>query len=279
MRTIAERDVNIATGTTLHIREAAGVPEPGGRLTPLVCIHGFSLSGLIYERLLTALPDGYRAIAVDQRGFGDSAKPPGGYTIPEFAADDAALLDALGIERAVVMGHSYGGMVAQQFAVAYPQRVLALVPVGTWAHVPPAFGLGEDVGSRIELWRTKGNVPDAFTERIDRYMLARNINPEEKARFLAVAMTAGTTALIDTLLDIYTKPCLTLEQLAAIRVPTLVIAGAEDTIITIAAPRRLVDAISGSEFVVIPDSDHTPLWEQPRAFAEALFGFLSRHGL
>src|SRR3990172_2875043 len=166
MRTSVERDVKIATGTTLHIREAAGGPGSGGRLTPLVCIHGFSLSGLIYERLLAALPDGYRAIAVDQRGFGDSAKPPSGYTIPEFAADDAALLDALEIERAVVMGHSYGGMVAQQFAAAYPQRVLALVPVGTWAHVPPAFGLGDDVGTRIEFWRAKGNLPEAFTGRI-----------------------------------------------------------------------------------------------------------------
>ncbi|HEV8673494.1 MAG TPA: alpha/beta hydrolase [Methylomirabilota bacterium] len=279
MPTIVERDVKIETGTSLRIREAAGAPGPDGRLTPLVCIHGFSLSGLIYERLLAGLPAGYRAIAVDQRGFGDSARPPAGYTIPEFAADNAALLDALGIDRAVVMGHSYGGMVAQQFAVAYPERLLALVPVGTWAHVPPAFGLGEDVGSRLELWRTRGNVPEAFTGRIERYVLARNVTAEEKARFLAIAMGAGTTALIETLTDIYTRPCLTLDQLAAIRAPTLVMAGAEDTIITVPAARRLADAIPGSELVVISDSGHTPMWEQPRAFAGALFGFLARHGL
>ena len=86
-----------------------------------------------------------------------------------------------------------------------------------------------------------GNVPEAFTGRIDRYVLARNVTPEEKARFLAVARGAGTTALIETLRDIYTKPCLTLDQLGAIRVPTLVIAGAEDPIISLDTIRRLVE--------------------------------------
>jgi rifampin ADP-ribosylating transferase len=248
-------------------------------LTPILFLHGFSLSGATYERTLTALPDGYLGIAVDQRGFGDSDQPESAYTIPEFAADAAALLDALEIPRAVVVGHSFGGLVAQQFAADFPDRVLALVPVGIWRYCPPPKGLGDDVGARIEALRSRGKSPEVFLGRIARYFLAANVTDAERERFLGVAMAAGTTALIETLRSCYERPGLSPDRLASIRVPTLVTIADQDSIVSLAGARELQATIPGAELAITPDSGHSPMWEQPARFHAALFAFLARHHL
>lgn len=278
-RVITQRRVPLSPGVALHIREVSGGPGPSGRLTPILFLHGFSLSGATYERTLGTLPDGYRGIAVDQRGFGDSDQPEAGYTMPDFAADAAAILDALGIPRAVIVGHSLGGLVAQQFAVDFPDRVLALVPVGIWRHCPPPKGLGDDVGTRIEGLRTRGKSPDAFQGRIARYFLPATVTDSERERFLGIAMAAGTTALIETLRSCYERPGLPPERLAGIRAPTLVIIADQDSIVSVAEARALQATIPGAELVIIPDSGHSPMWEQPARFHAALFDFLARHDL
>ena len=289
-RQITQRRVALRTGVTLHIREAQGAPRPAPprllapdprppHLTPILFLHGFSLSGATYERTLGALPDGYRAIAVDQRGFGDSDQPEAGYTMPDFAADAAAILDALEIPQAVIVGHSFGGLVAQQFAVDFPDRVLALIPVGIWRYCPPPKGLGDDVGARIEALRTRGKSPEVFLGRITRYFLPANVTDAERERLPGIAMAAGTTALIETLRSCYQRPGLPPERLAGIRVPTLVIIGEQDAIVSVAEARELQVTIPGAELTIIPDSGHSPMWEQPAAFHSALFAFLARHNL
>ena len=77
--------------------------------------------------MLPLLPAWYRAFAVDQRGFGDSERPDRGYGIEDMAADAVAFLDAVGVERATVVGHSFGSFVARRVAVAHPERVSRLV--------------------------------------------------------------------------------------------------------------------------------------------------------
>jgi non-heme chloroperoxidase len=84
-----------------------------------------------FSRLLPLLPESLRAVAVDQRGFGDSDRPESGYAIPEMGADVIAFFDALQINRATLVGHSFGSFVARQAAIAQPQRVAALALIGT----------------------------------------------------------------------------------------------------------------------------------------------------
>ena len=81
--------------------------------------------------MLPLLPERYHAFAVDQRGFGDSERPDRGYRIEDLAADAAAFLDAVAIERATVVGHSFGSFVARRVAVAYPERVTGLALIGS----------------------------------------------------------------------------------------------------------------------------------------------------
>jgi len=116
--------------TGLHIHYAESGDAHG---TPVVFVHGWPDSWFSFSRVLPLLPATLRLIALDQRGFGESDHPDSGYTIPGFAADLVALLDALDIDRAVLVGHSYGTFVARRAAIAVPERVLALALIGTGA--------------------------------------------------------------------------------------------------------------------------------------------------
>src|SRR5688572_2341793 len=95
--------------------------DPDG--IPLILLHGVTDSHRSYEPVLAELPPSIRAIALTMRGHGDAGKPEAGYAAEDFAGDVIAFMDALGIERAIVAGHSLGSYVARTVAAAYPERV------------------------------------------------------------------------------------------------------------------------------------------------------------
>jgi pimeloyl-ACP methyl ester carboxylesterase len=119
-------NIRLKTGPRLHYAEYG---NPDGE--PVVFLHGWPDSWFSFSRVLPLLPDSLCAVAVDQRGFGDSERPESGYAIPEMGADVIAFLDALQINRATLVGHSFGSFVARQAAIAQPQRVAALALIGT----------------------------------------------------------------------------------------------------------------------------------------------------
>ena len=119
-------NLRLDNGTRLHYAEYG---NPDGE--PVVFLHGWPDSWFSFSRVLPLLPESFRAVAIDQRGFGDSDRPESGYAIPEMGADVIAILDALKMERATLVGHSFGSFVARQAAIAQPERVAALVLIGT----------------------------------------------------------------------------------------------------------------------------------------------------
>src|SRR5580658_9592833 len=94
---------------------------------PLLLIMGLSYPSSMWHRSRPVLAKSYRTIALDNRGVGQSDAPPGVYSIALMASDAAAVLDAAGLESAHVFGVSMGGMIAQEFALQYPQRVRSLI--------------------------------------------------------------------------------------------------------------------------------------------------------
>lgn len=96
--------------------------DPAG--TPVLLLHGVTDSWRSFETVLPHLPASIRAFAVTQRGHGDASRPPAGYRYADFAADLVALMDVLGLESALVSGHSMGRAIAQRFAIDYPERTL-----------------------------------------------------------------------------------------------------------------------------------------------------------
>jgi len=99
---------------------------------PLLLLHGYTDSWRSFEPILPLLPHDIRALAITQRGHGEAAKPDAGYAPTDFAADAVAVLDRLGIERAVVCGHSLGSFVAQRIAIDHPSRVAGLILEGSF---------------------------------------------------------------------------------------------------------------------------------------------------
>src|SRR5687768_16236662 len=105
--------------------------EQGARAgIPVLMLHGWSDYLRSFEPVFPHLPSAVRAIAATQRGHGDADRPAGGYSPSDLASDAIALLDSLGIERAVVVGHSMGAWVAQRIAIEHPERVDGVVLAG-----------------------------------------------------------------------------------------------------------------------------------------------------
>ena len=118
----------VSTGVSLEVAERGA---PGGQ--PVLFLHGYTDSWFSFSSVLERLPPTVRAIVPTQRGHGDSDRPECCYRPSDFAADAVALLDALGVPRATIVGHSMGSFVAQRLAVDAPGRVSRLVLVGSGA--------------------------------------------------------------------------------------------------------------------------------------------------
>ena len=193
--------------------------ESQGSGDPLVVIGGLGLAVSEMRLLIEALATGYRVIAVDNRGAGKSAKPPGPYTIEQMAADTAGALARLDVPRAHVLGISMGGRIAMTLAMDYPELVDHLVLVSTG----PRTSRGR--------WRIRLGMA------ISRLPGLRGENPQPRhalnAQFQASGRFDGTA------------------RLGGISQPTLVIHGRSDRIASVEIAREMHAAIPGSRFVLI----------------------------
>lgn len=215
------------------------------------------------------------AITPDNRGSGESPAPPGPYTAREMADDALALLDELGVEGAHVAGHSLGGMVALEMALAAPSRVLSLVLAATAARPHPrtvsclevAAGLWE-AGCAPEMlvrtfltWTTSGRClgDGEFVRRAVAAQLApRAPQPLEAWKAQAAAVTGFDAR----------------GRLGALRCPTLVVAGEEDVLVPLASVRELASEIPGAVLEVDPGTGHNGAAEDPAGFCGRLLRFL-----
>ena len=202
----------------------------------------------------------YRVLAFDGRGHGASDKPPGPYSVEQFGEDFYGLLRAAGVDRAVVVGLSMGGMAAQALAAAHPEAVEALVLCDTtcwylesgpqdWevrARTAEEKGLEALVDFQLQRWfadRTRAEQP-ALVEHARRVFLANDV-----AAYAATCRALGA-------MDLRGK-------VETIRCPTLVVVGEEDYATPPSMGEDLQRRIAGSELVVLPGVRHLSAWEAP----------------
>jgi pimeloyl-ACP methyl ester carboxylesterase len=191
-----------------------------------------------------------------------------------FARDYAALADALGLERTCVVGLSQGGMVAQQLAVLRPDLVSALVLISTSCKSAPS--LRDNMEARIAATDEVG--PEAAAKIAAESIFSpawRAANAGELARFYAwrsampvEPLNAATRALYDFDLS---------KDLPSINVPTLVVAGAEDTLTRPAGMEEIAALIPGARYQLVPASGHMLPVEQPTVVSALLRDFLHEH--
>ena len=262
-------------GVRVHYQEAGDPHAPA-----LVLIHGFASSTLVWSKVFLRLASaGFRVIAIDMLGFGYSGKPRNGeYTIAGQAGILVGLLDRLKIERATLVGSSYGGAVAATCALDYPRQVERLVLIGTVNNNRPlnyklmrVFGsplFGDVVsplliGSRRLLRRRMKRVYDRHAWVLDE----RRVD----ARHLPLRASSTQRAIIRTVRGWDAERISRDAHL--IPKPTLLLWGENDREIPLADGERLHEAIPGSRLIVFLNCGHLPHEEYPEAFTKVVADF------
>jgi pimeloyl-ACP methyl ester carboxylesterase len=269
--TAQQQTVKLDNGIELAVQKSGHGP------TPIVFVHGYSLSMATWEKVIPLFPsDRFTTYAYDLRGFGDSSKPASGFNYRQHAEDLSELLKALKLEQVVVIGHSIGAQIGQEFVIRYPNKVMALVTSGALARSLPPLGYSDAVRTRVEGYGTLEQNRKVLEDSVPHYFDPRNVSDEDIQRFVAIAMKSSTAALKEQLIDIFTAPALTADQYRGITVPVLAISSSSDPIGTVAQAIALTDAIPYSELAVIERAGHSSMWERPTAWMERVLPFLDR---
>lgn len=259
--------LRLSTGISSAVSEQG---RPDGD-PPVLLLHGWAGSRRSFAALLPLLPAPVRAIAVDLRGHGDADKPLHGYDLPTLAADVVAVLDALGIARAVLVGASSGGYVAQQVAVAAPERVAGLVLAGAPRDLrgrPPFADELARISDPVDpVWARAFVAGFTDLERLPAWYV--DVMVEDALRLPAAVWTASFEGLNRS------RPP---TDAAAIAAPTLVVSGARDELLARDHTASLVAAVPGAEWAEYPETGHLVLEEQPDWLAADVAEFVATLG-
>jgi pimeloyl-ACP methyl ester carboxylesterase len=276
----AKIDLNAFDALKKHVVLSDGVSlayvpmgDPAGQA--VVLVHGYTDSARDWVPLVPYLSTRFRLLLVDLRGHGRSDKPECCYTRWDFAYDVKLLLDALGVERADLVGHSLGSLIVQSFAENWPERARRVVLIsssgGPRAGSPPrkpAYDyasqirqlrepLDPDSPFMVEWWASPTPVDEDFIRR-------------ERRDSAAIPLRVWLAVLDQGL--VYEDLQRTLPRLKA---PALLLWGSKDPIIEEEARQTLREALPQAQVKVFPGLGHNPIWEDPGACADVINAFLS----
>ena len=262
-----------ANGLDIHYRIDGTGPET------LVLINGVGddLEGWGFQRSDFAAA-GLRVVTFDNRGCGSSSHPPGPYTSQQMAADTKGLVDALGLAPLHLCGVSMGGVIAQEYAIAYPGDLRSVVLANTYAVADPltyaAFEswalVAEAAGMPVMMrqqapWIFSPGFYQQYPDRVTELIAAAETSTQPAAAFAAqmAALTGHDCA----------------SRIGAVSVPTLVLAAGDDIIIRPDLSRRLFDALGPGvgTWTVVPGG-HAAFWENPGPWNSAVIDFVRRNG-
>jgi len=261
-------EATLSTGVTLRY---AAQGDPSG--VPVVLLHGLSDSHPSYAPMTAHLPDHIRAYALTTRGHGDSDKPEHGYRLDEQAADVAAFLDAVGHESAVVVGHSMGGYIAQQFALDHPERTVALVLMGAFRAIAGDPGLVEFLA---ELEQVEDPVPESLAREFQESTIERPLAPGQLEQAIAESCKVPVHVWRGALEGmLHAVPP---SEAGLITAPTRLIWGDRDQYIPRGEQLLLAAAIPGAELLVYEGTGHAIHWEEPARAAADVAAFISPRG-
>jgi non-heme chloroperoxidase len=256
--------ITLPDGVRLEYEERG---DPDG--VPVLLLHGVTDSRRSWDPVLAHLPPAIRAIALSQRGHGDSERPAqASYRYEDMAADAVAVIEALDLGSAIVVGHSMGAWVAERVAIDRPEVVLGTVLVG-------AIGPGGDnavlVDVRNEVAGLADPIDPAFAREFQLGTTERPLPPAMLDGFAAESLKLPAWLwhrLFDGLLEIDMR-----SELGAIESPVLLVWGDRDVFDTRAEQDWLVDTLPDARLTVYEGTGHAVHWEEPQRFAAQLAAF------
>ncbi len=272
--TVSRRACLLAVGSLFGALASSKAPaaskglasiEAGHGRSVVIFLHGWGQSAAYWEPWVRWLGGcGVHAIALDLPGFGASIDAPGPYTLDGLAESVGQFISEHRLGAVALVGNAMGSTVAQLVALNHPRLVSRLVLTATsaGAAVPPANRRTREAARTM--WRTPQAVDGFF---------ARKAAPAQYARrFYAAMETMSFDAAYEA--DQSNQSWSTYERLDLLTSPTLIIQGAEDRLKSPAEGRRMAARLPNARLVVLTNAAHTPQWDQPRAFGEALLPFL-----
>ena len=242
---------------------------------PIIFLHAFPLNrGMWREQMVALLNDQrYRLVALDWRGFGESEISNEVSTMEMFAEDVAGLMDALGMEQAIICGLSMGGYAAFAFLRKYPHRVRGLVLADT----RPGADDDERKANRERIARlAESRGTEAIADTLVPTLIAettRQYRPELEARIRRMIDAATSRGIAAASRGMALRADAT-DLLASIACPTLILVGDHDALTPPAVAQSYATGIPGAQLKIIAGAGHLTNLEQPEAFLEAIRGFL-----
>jgi len=241
--------------------------ESVGSGEPLLLLNGIMMTTATWAAQTRALSPHFRCLLHDFRGQLRSEKPPGPYSMSMHVDDLEALLEEQGIERAHLVGTSYGGEVGMMFAAAHPERVRSLTVIACVSRVNDVLAEG------VTRWaRTAREAPEQLWDVTAPY----NYSPrflDENPVFVEAArqrMASQPAEWYRALADLCEAFVTLSVDLSAIRCPTLVLCGQDDSWAPAPRHREMAANIPGSRLVLVPDCGHMCTMERPEAVTRAL---------
>ncbi len=258
-------EVRLKTGVRVHYVEQG---DPNG--PPVILLHGYSDSWISYTRVLPLIDKKYHVYIPDQRGHGESDRPATGYTFPHFASDVIAFMDAKGLKKATLVGHSMGSFVAQHVATMAPERVEKLVLVGS----APAVSNGEVSQLQVDVNALTDPVPAKFAREFQYSVVTRPVPDEFMDRVINESLKLPARVWRDTMTGMLAADSTV--DLSRIKAPTLIIWGDRESVFPKRSDQEVLrKAIRKSTLKVYQGTGHCPNWEEPVRFVRDLEDFLA----
>ncbi len=262
----------------MQINDFAMNYEIHGKGFPLLLLAGLGADLSVWdENMVRELAKRYQTILVDNRGAGHSDCPKGPYSIKQLADDAAGLLNALGIAQVYVLGHSMGGLIAQQLAIDFPQKVAKLVLCSSNAGPSRAVSPAADITQGI-MDRARGKLTDEeiVNNRVSHAFSTeyQQANPEFMKKF---RQKAATNLMPQAPYMAQTQATMAYNSarfLKKLHVPTLILHGKKDNLCPWENAEILAKCIPDAKVAYCVESAHTLYTTEPEAFLEPLLAFL-----
>ncbi len=257
---------------------------------PIVALHGLASSANWYERLAARLSGQYRVVAPDQRGHGQTTQAPKGYDWQTLAADVTGFMDALGLEQAAVLGHSWGGNVAINVAAKFPERVSKLVmidggfldghliPDATWEAFRTRFAPRNVTGNRAEfLERLREQLADCWEEDLER-VLQTMVYEDAAGQIQDILRPSNHAQVLEAMWG--EPPSVTLPRISC---PTLIVpagprpdrAGSDFNRTKTVMVEAAAQAVRNNRVHWIPETIHDIGYHKPDELAGVILDFLN----
>jgi pimeloyl-ACP methyl ester carboxylesterase len=257
---------HLATGLRVHYAEQG---DREGEA--IIFLHAYVDSWFSYSRVLALLSSSYHAFAPDQRGHGDSDKPQCCYTADDYAADVDAFMEAVGIEKATLVGDSSGGLIAQRVALDYPHHISRLVLIGS-----PTTLVNNEVVRELEEEMLAG-LEDPIPPKFVREFVLGTIHDPLPEEFLAGAVSQSLKVPARVWRDYMEGVVLTVDdtaRLGEISAPTLILWGERDALLPRGEQEWRAAAIPNATLRVYPGTGHLAHWVRPEWVVRDLEAFI-----